>query len=159
MAPQPRWGGEPFGDPVGLGLGDEGEAGRDAPEAQLVQEMVRQVLGAVVHSHRQAACHAGRDRAVVLDQAHRQRLQRGEAVALLADVVADTLGVEVLDGDEGPAPAVLDGADADAVRRPLMSRVRVCINTSRVPHIVLIARAPICHDQLARLSDERFRMR
>ncbi len=46
---------ETFGDTVGLGLGDKGEAGSHAPEPDLVEEVVRGVLGAVVHAQGQAA--------------------------------------------------------------------------------------------------------
>jgi hypothetical protein len=38
---------EPFGHAVGLRLGDKGEAGRDAPEPDLMEEVVRSVLRAV----------------------------------------------------------------------------------------------------------------
>ena len=38
---------EPLGDAVGLGLGDEGVGRLDAPELDLVGEVVRQILGAV----------------------------------------------------------------------------------------------------------------
>lgn len=41
-----------LGDPVGLGLGDKGEAGGHAPEPDLVEEVVRGVLGGVVHARR-----------------------------------------------------------------------------------------------------------
>ncbi len=41
---------EAFGDTVGLGLGNKGEAGGHAPEPDLVEEVVRGVLGAVVHA-------------------------------------------------------------------------------------------------------------
>ena len=40
---------EPLGDAVGLGLGDEGVGRLDAPEPDLVGEVVRQILGAVIH--------------------------------------------------------------------------------------------------------------
>ena len=45
---------EPLGDAVGLGLGDEGVGRLDAPELDLVGEVVRQILGAVIHGRRQA---------------------------------------------------------------------------------------------------------
>ena len=39
---------EPLGDAVGLGLFDEGVGRLDAPELDLVGEVVRQILGAVL---------------------------------------------------------------------------------------------------------------
>ena len=41
---------EAFGDTVGLWLGDVGEARRDAPELDLVEEIVGGVLGAMIHA-------------------------------------------------------------------------------------------------------------
>jgi hypothetical protein len=43
---------EALGNPVGLRLGDEGEARRDTPEFQLVAEIVRRVLRAVIHAQK-----------------------------------------------------------------------------------------------------------
>jgi len=45
---------EALGYAVGLGLLDEGVAGVDAPELDLIGEMLGQVLGAVVHTQSQA---------------------------------------------------------------------------------------------------------
>ena len=109
---------EALGDAVGLRLGDEREAGRDAPKAQLIEEMVREVLRPMVHPDRQAARNVSSDRAIVLQNSHRERLERREAVAELAHVIADALDVEVLDGDEYPAPPVLDGEHPRAVGSP-----------------------------------------
>ena len=39
-----------FGNSVGLGFRNEGEAGNDSPELHLVQKMIREVLGAMIHS-------------------------------------------------------------------------------------------------------------
>ena len=38
---------EAFGHTVGLGLGDEGKARRDAPKADLIEEVIGGVLGAM----------------------------------------------------------------------------------------------------------------
>ena len=54
---------EPLGDAVGLGLGDEGVGRLDAPELDLVGEVVRQILGAVIHPQGQPPSRAGRGRA------------------------------------------------------------------------------------------------
>ena len=41
---------EPFGHAVGLWLGDKGEARGDAPEPDLIEEVVGGILRAVVHA-------------------------------------------------------------------------------------------------------------
>ena len=63
---------EPLGDAVGLGLGDKGRL--DAPELDLVGEVVRQILSIRIEPP---------------GKPHGDRLQGGEAVAALAG--ADTL--------------------------------------------------------------------
>jgi len=54
----------------------------------------------------------------VFREALRHRLQGGEAVAALADVMADDLGVEVVDGREHPAHALVGGEHARAIGAP-----------------------------------------
>ena len=49
-----------LGDAVGLGLGDEGVGRLDAPELDLVGEVVRQILGAVIHPQGQPPTREGR---------------------------------------------------------------------------------------------------
>ena len=51
---------ETLGHSVGLRLLDEGEAGRDAPEAQLAEEVVREELRPVVHAQLEATAHTPR---------------------------------------------------------------------------------------------------
>jgi hypothetical protein len=41
---------EPFGHAVGLRLGDEGKAWGNAPELDLIEEVVSSVLRAVIHA-------------------------------------------------------------------------------------------------------------
>ena len=77
---------EPLGDAVGLGLGDEGVGRLDAPELDLVGEVVRQILGAVIHPQGQPPSRAGRGRAIQPGKPHGDRLQGGEAVAARADM-------------------------------------------------------------------------
>ncbi len=50
---------EALGDAVGLRLGNEGEARCDAPELDLVEEVVGGLLRALVHAQRQAASGVG----------------------------------------------------------------------------------------------------
>lgn len=54
---------EPLGDAVGPRLGGEGVARRDAPEPDLLAEIVRSVLRTVIHTLRQPAARVGDDRA------------------------------------------------------------------------------------------------
>ena len=44
---------EAFSDAIGLRLGNEGEAWGDAPELDLVEEVIGRVLRAVIHAQRQ----------------------------------------------------------------------------------------------------------
>ena len=50
---------EALGDAVGLRLGDEGEARSDAPEADLVEEVIGGVPGSMVHAQREPAAGVG----------------------------------------------------------------------------------------------------
>ncbi len=50
---------ESFGNTIGLRFGDEGEAWRDAPELDLVEEVVSGILRAVVHAQSQPASRVG----------------------------------------------------------------------------------------------------
>ena len=79
-------------DRAGAARGDEGVGRLDAPELDLVGEVVRQILGAVIHPQGQPPSRAGRGRAIQPGKPHGDRLQGGEAVAALADMPADTLG-------------------------------------------------------------------
>src|SRR5450756_283515 len=109
---------EALRDAVGLRLLDEGVARRDPPEAHLVAEVLGDVLRAVVHAQGEPAPGVRRDAAELREQALRDRLQGGEAVAPLADVAAHDLAVEVVDGREDPAHALLGGEHARAVGAP-----------------------------------------
>src|SRR5665647_1401450 len=109
---------EAFGDAVGLRLLDEGVAHRDPPEAHLVAEVLGDVLRAVVHAQGEPpACVRGHA-AELREQPLRDGLQRREAVAAFADVAADDLAVEVVDGREDPAHALLGGEHARTVGAP-----------------------------------------
>src|SRR6266571_3960622 len=46
---------EAFGEAVGLWFGNKGETRGDAPEPDLVEEVIRRVLRPVIHAQRQAA--------------------------------------------------------------------------------------------------------
>jgi len=95
---------EAFRDAVGLGLLDEGEGRGEAPEADLVEEVVGQVLRAVVHAQRDAASDVAADGPEDILDGHADRLERVETVADLADVPAQAFGVPVLDDREDQRP-------------------------------------------------------
>ena len=109
---------EPLGDAVGLGLFDEGVGRLDAPELDLVGEVVRQILGAVIHPQGPPPRRTGGGRGIQPRKPHGDRLKGGEAVASLAHMPADALGVPMLDGGEYPAPAVVHREHPNAVRAP-----------------------------------------
>ena len=50
---------EPFGHTVGVWIGDDGKARSNAPEPDLIEEVVGGVLLAVIHAQRQAATRIG----------------------------------------------------------------------------------------------------
>ena len=93
---------EAFDDAVGLGLADERETGREAVKAALALEVVGEVLAAVIVAQFDAAGGIGGAGAEDVGERLRDRLVGGEAIAALADVVTEALGVPVLDGREQP---------------------------------------------------------
>src|ERR1700686_889592 len=68
---------------IRLGFGDEGEARRDAPEPDLVEEVIGRVLRTVIHAQRQAPTNLGTRAAQFTPQSLCDRLQGGEPVARL----------------------------------------------------------------------------
>lgn len=109
---------EAFGHTVGLGLGDEGEARRDAPEADLVEEVIGGVLGAMVHAQGQPSTGVRGGTPEIGLQAHGDGLQGRKATADLDHMVTDATGIEVIHRREHPHPAVVDGFDTDAIGAP-----------------------------------------
>ena len=107
-----------FRDSVGLRLRDKREAVRDAPVANLFDEVVGRVLAPVVHPEREAACHILADGPEDPVQALGDRLEGGKAITAFADVPPDALCVVVLDRSENPAPALLCRLHAHAVGAP-----------------------------------------
>src|SRR3954463_2850274 len=108
---------EALDDAVGLGLGDEGETGGDAPEPDLLLEMLGHEVGAVVVAQREAAGGVGAEFAELLADRHADGLGGFEAGADLADVPAEEFGVPVIDDAEQPDLAILHGDDL-GVSRP-----------------------------------------
>ena len=122
---------EALGDAVGLRLSNEGEAWRDAPELDLVEEVVGGVLRAIVHAQGQAASGIGAGGAELCLETLGNWLQGREAVADLGGMDADAAGIEMIDGREYPDPVFIDGLDADAIGAPIslgrcMARVPSC---------------------------------
>jgi hypothetical protein len=72
-----------FGDTVGLGLGDEGEARGNAPELDPVEEVVSGVLRPVVHAQGQPTSGTGADRTKFGVAALGDRLQGSKAMPVL----------------------------------------------------------------------------
>lgn len=109
---------EPFRHPVGLRFGNKRKAWGDSPELDLVLEMFRKVLGAVIHPQYQTSGRSGTNRTKSGLDSHGERLQGGKPVAMLGDMPADAFGIPMLDGGKQPAPAFFLGEDPGAVRAP-----------------------------------------
>src|SRR3954463_13241293 len=109
---------------VGLGLGDEGETGSDAPELDLLLEVFGHEVGAMVVAQREAAGGVGAEVATILADRHGDGLGGFEAGADLADVPAEEFGVPMLDDAEQPDLAVLYGDDLGGVGGPQDVRCR-----------------------------------
>ena len=71
---------ESFGNTMGLRFGDEGEAWRDAPELDLVEEVIGGILRAVVHAQSQPASRAGAGIAKHRFESLSNRLQGGKEI-------------------------------------------------------------------------------
>ena len=92
---------EAFGDTVSLGFGHKGEARSDAPEPDLVKEVIGRVLRPVIHAQRQAASGLSA-RGTEFDlKPLSNRLQGREAAPGLHGMDADTTGIEMIDGLRG----------------------------------------------------------
>src|SRR5713101_4055550 len=113
---------EALSDAIRLRFGDEGEARRDAPEPDLVQEVIGRVLRTVIHAQRQAPTNLGTRAAEFAQQSLCDRLQGGEPVARLDRMDTDAAGVAMIDRGEHPDPAVIHGLDAHAVGAPHLVR-------------------------------------
>src|SRR6478736_1750911 len=109
---------EALSDAIRLRFGDEGEARRDAPEPDLVEEVIGRVLRTVIHAQRQAPTNLGTRAAEFTQQSLCDRLQGGEPVARLDRMDADAAGVAMINRREHPDPAVIHGLDAHAVGAP-----------------------------------------
>src|ERR1700694_1759507 len=121
---------EALSDAIRLRFGDEGEARRDAPEPDLVEEVIGRVLRTVIHAQRQAPTNLGTRAAEFTQQSlcdcTQQSLcdwlQGGEPVARLDRMDADAAGVAMINRREHPNPAVIHGLDAHAVGAPHLVR-------------------------------------
>lgn len=113
---------EALGDAIRLWLGNEGEARRDTPEPDLIQEVIGRVLRTVIHAQRQAATDLGTRAAEFAQQSLCDRLQGGEPVARLDRMDADAAGVAMINRREHPDPAIIHGLDAHAVGAPHLVR-------------------------------------
>src|ERR1700693_5191815 len=98
---------EALSDAIRLRFGDEGEARRDAPEPDLVEEVIGRVLRTVIHAQRQAPTNLGTRAAEFTQQSLCDRLQGGEPVARLDRMDANAEGVAMINLREQPEPAVI----------------------------------------------------
>src|SRR5664279_2815347 len=106
---------EAFCNAVGLGLGNVGETRCDAPELELIDKVVGRILRPVIHAQRQATPGRGAGGAKFGLESLGDRLQGGETVAGLDGMDADATSIKVIDRREHPAPALIDGLNANAV--------------------------------------------
>src|ERR1700738_3374600 len=117
---------EALSDAIRLRFGNEGEARRDAPEPDLVEEVIGRVLRTVIHAQRQAPTNLGTRAAEFTQQSlcdcTQQSLcdwlQGGEPVARLDRMDANAAGVAMINRREHPDPAVIHGLDEHAVGAP-----------------------------------------
>src|SRR5215218_4473533 len=109
---------EALGHAIALRLADEGGRALDAEEADLVLEVARQVVRAVVMAQREALGHVPLDRTEMAQHALADRLERLEAVAGGSGVAADALAGAVVDGDEDAGPALGQGDGLGHVGAP-----------------------------------------
>ncbi len=109
---------EALSDTIRLRFGDEGEARRDTPEPDLIQEVISRVLRTVIHAQRQAPTNLGTRATEFTQQSLCDRLQGGEPVARLDRMDADAAGVAMINRREHPDPTVIHGLDAHAVGAP-----------------------------------------
>src|SRR5829696_3067882 len=101
-----------------LGLADEGGRALEAEEGDLVLEVTGQVVRAVIVAEGEALGHVLLDAAEVAQHPLAYRLERLEAVAGARGMAADTLAGAVIDGDEHPGPALLEGHGLGHVGAP-----------------------------------------
>src|SRR5271165_1624903 len=109
---------EPFDHAIRLGFADEGVARRDAPEPDLLLEVVRHEVAAVIVAQRQAASGAGAEMAELLADRHADGLKSLEAGSAFGDVPAEQFGIPMLDDAEQPDLAILDAGNLGGVSRP-----------------------------------------
>ena len=104
----------PFHDTIRFGFLEAAEAGMDPPVWDLMEEVVREILIAVVHSQRQPASDVGVHRAVQPAEALRDGFQRRGAAADLKLVLLDGAPVYAPFHLNGLLDAFTDGVLEDA---------------------------------------------
>src|SRR3712207_2430026 len=109
---------EAFGDTVALRLADEGGRALEAEESDLVLEVARHVVGAMIVAQGEALGHVSLDVAEVAQDGLAHRLERLEAVAGARGMAADALAGAMVDGDEDPGPALFEGHGLGHVGAP-----------------------------------------
>src|ERR1035438_2548667 len=105
---------ESFGNTIGLWFGDKGKAGRDAPELDLIEEVVSGILRAVVYTQCQSASCVGAGSAKHHLESLCNRLQGRKAITGLHSMNADATGIEMVDCREDPNPSIVRRLDPNA---------------------------------------------
>ena len=96
---------ETLGYAIGLRLGDEGEARRNTPELDRVEEIIGGVLHAVVHAQNQLASGIGAGGAKLCLEALGDRLQGREAVA---DLDCISVALRAPSAEPSATPPIFD---------------------------------------------------
>lgn len=108
----------PLRHAVGFRFLDKSVAGADAPVPDLVEEVVRQVLAAVIHPQCEPPGDVGVECAIEAQEPLRDRLERREAAPDLTHMPPHALRVPVLDGREDPDPPGVPREHPHAVGPP-----------------------------------------
>src|ERR1035437_1631415 len=109
---------ESLSDPMGLWFAYKSKTRLDAPESDLLQEVVRQILGSMIHAERKPTRQASPDSAIDVVESHRDRLQSRIAGAVFDHLPADALGAPVLDRREQPDVTVIECENLGSIGTP-----------------------------------------
>src|ERR1019366_5167712 len=109
---------ESLSDPIGLRFAYKSKTRLDAPESDLLQEVVRQILGSMIHAERKPTRQASPDSAIDVVESHRDRLQSRIAGPVFDHMPADALGAPVLDRREQPDVTVIECKNLGSIGTP-----------------------------------------
>jgi len=109
---------EAFGNAIDPRFGDGSEAGRDAPELDLAEEIAGGILRAAVHAQGRIAPRAGAGSAKHRLEPPRNRPQGGKTIAGLRGMNAGATGIEMVCRREDPYPAIVHRLGSNAAGAP-----------------------------------------